>query len=325
MKNQVRQFATFLFGGALVLGVSIASAATDPGALQLVPGDAVAVGYVRLDQLRSSPLSGRVFHDTDHITLNGDGERFMKETGLQPSKDIDAVVFALRASDSTNGDVLLGLEGRFDIQKLIATTLSHDGKRINGASGTYYRFAKGDSDSQEAAVAFLNKSLVVLGTEKAVVSALSAYGKGGSGFATSTLGLQMRRVERDVSAWALVDVPRMSRMKDRELKSGQSGSLPVVAALGRMSTIAVWTRDTGDALQVGGVALTDDVDTRDLVADAARGMLAAWRLALQDKAPEVLPVLRQFKIDTDREGVKFSGTIPASAIDSLKAKKVAAK
>ena len=93
-----------------------------------------------------------------------------------------------------------------------------------------------------------------------------------------------------------------------------------------MTTVAVWTKDTGDALQIGGVALTNDVDTRDLVADAARGVLAAWRLALQDKAPEVIPVLRQFKITTDNEGVKFSGTVPASAIDSLRAhKSVAAK
>ncbi|HVT05393.1 MAG TPA: hypothetical protein VHL58_18680 [Thermoanaerobaculia bacterium] len=326
MRYQVKPFATLLFGGALILGASIASAATSPGALQLVPGDAVAVGYVRLDQLRTSPLSGRIFHDTDNITVHGDGEEFLKETGLQPSKDIDAVVFALRASDSPNGDVLLGLEGRFDVQKLSAASASHDGKRVDTASGAYYRFPHGENDGQQGAVAFLNKRLVILGTERAVLSALTAYSKGGSGFATSTLGREMRRVDRDVSAWALVDVPRMSNMKGPAMKVGSSTTSPVIAALGRMTTVAIWTKDTGDALQVGGVALTNDVDTRDLVADAARGVLAAWRLALQDKAPEVIPVLRQFKITTDNEGVKFSGTVPASAIDSLRAhKSVAAR
>jgi len=326
MRNQVRKIATQLAGAAFVLVASLATASTDPGALQLVPGDSVAVGYVRLDQLRSSPLSGRIFHDTDHITIDGDGERIMKETGLEPSKDIDAVVFALRPSDNSNGDVLIGLEGRFDVQKLAASAATHDGKRVETPAGaSYYRFPQAESDSQQPAVAFLSKRLVVLGTERSVLSALTAYGKGGSGFATSSLGLEMRRVDRDVSAWALVDVARMSKMKGRDLNSSSAGSATVISALGQMSTVALWTKDTGNALQIGAVALTHDADTRDMVADAARGLLATWRLALQDKAPEVIPILRQFKITTDSEGVKFSGTIPAAAIDSLRARKVASK
>src|SRR5437773_11855913 len=62
------------------------------GPLSLIPNDAVTVGVVRLADLRSSPLSPTPFEQTDKVSTNGDAEKFLREAGLQPSRDIDLVM-----------------------------------------------------------------------------------------------------------------------------------------------------------------------------------------------------------------------------------------
>ena len=49
--------------------------------------------------------------------------------------------------------------------------------------------------------------------------------------------------------------------------------------------------------------------------------LAAWRLAVQDKAPELLPILRQFKVERTAEGVSLSGSVPSNALLKLQQEK----
>src|SRR5262249_58200854 len=66
--------------------------------LGLVPADAVTVGVVHWNALRASPLAARVFADVDHISGDGDGARFLAETGLSPRVDIDTVVIAMSAA-----------------------------------------------------------------------------------------------------------------------------------------------------------------------------------------------------------------------------------
>src|SRR5512142_1472835 len=99
----------------LALALLLAPAAfAKNGALALIPNDAVTVGVVRLDQMRTSPLSGMLFQHTDQVTAHGDGEKFLAEAGLQPSKDVDMVVVSTspRTNLGTDADVLIAAEGR---------------------------------------------------------------------------------------------------------------------------------------------------------------------------------------------------------------------
>src|SRR5207253_4542424 len=63
-------------------------------ALSLIPNDAVTVGVVRIADMRSSPLSSALFEQTDKVSSNGDAEVFLREAGLQPTRDIDIVMVA---------------------------------------------------------------------------------------------------------------------------------------------------------------------------------------------------------------------------------------
>ena len=58
-----------------------------------------------------------------------------------------------------------------------------------------------------------------------------------------------------------------------------------------------------------------------LMEDALRGVLAAWRLAAQEKSPDTVSVLRKFAVTRDGTTVSISGTLPGAAVRALAEKK----
>jgi len=64
-----------------------------------------------------------------------------------------------------------------------------------------------------------------------------------------------------------------------------------------------------------------DDETAGLMEDALRGVLAAWRLAAQEKSPETVSMLRKFAVTRDKSSVSISGTLPGAAVRALAEKK----
>ncbi|MFP5246468.1 MAG: hypothetical protein ACLGH0_07210, partial [Thermoanaerobaculia bacterium] len=87
-------------------------------ALDLVPANAVTVGMVKLADMRTSPLSSVLFQQTDKMSADGDAAKFLAETGLQPTKDVDVLVVATapRTNHGSEADVLVIAEGRFNAE-----------------------------------------------------------------------------------------------------------------------------------------------------------------------------------------------------------------
>jgi len=322
--NRSRALAIAL--GLILLVPGIAAAAD---LVSYVPEKAVVVGMVRVQDLRTSPLTGKLFDHTDQISTDGEAREFLAEAGLEPSRDIDTVLMAVtpRTDDPKEGEVLLVVEGRFDASRL-AASLTKRGALPQAASGrTYYLLPddqkdESDSNEQNAAVAFVSNSLVFAGTEPAVVDALAAYAGSGTSFrAASNLGHEMGRVDSKSTAWLLVDVQRAARLTNSpQTNLGDEKGNVAAAALKHVSTLIIWGRDAGDSIKFGGTALTVDAETRDLLEDTLRGITAAWRLAMQDKAPEWIPVIRGFEIDKSSDGVTLTGSIPAELLQKQASK-----
>src|SRR5438309_9290882 len=109
---------------ALLVAATAAFARTD--AIGLVPNDAVSVGVVKLAELRSSPLAGALFQQTAHATMDADAAAFLQDAGLQPTKDVDVVVFSTspRTALGSEADVLVAVDGRFNVERLTSALLS---------------------------------------------------------------------------------------------------------------------------------------------------------------------------------------------------------
>jgi hypothetical protein len=300
-----------------------ARAAVD--ALALVPQDAITVGAVRFVDLRSSSLAKMLFQQTDNVGCDGDAAAFLHDAGLQPSRDIDVLVIATSPVTALGSDakLLLAADGRFDVDRLASAITSRGGSSKTAPNGTYFLMpdrARQRSDSP-GAVAFPSSKLALVGSEAAVVQALADYAAGGTSFATAGgLGREMSLVDPHATAWVLIDVPRASRLKGAPHVPAQRNGADnaITSAVKGLSTVALWATDGGDALKVGATGLTQDEETRGLLEDTLRGMLAAWRLAVQDKSPELVSMLRKFTVVNSATGVTISGSIPAETLKALK-------
>lgn len=315
---------------ALVLLLAAASAAPalavrrteDP--LALVPANAVTVGVIHWNELRSSPLAAKVFADVDHISGDGDAARFLAETGLTPREDIDTVVIAMTYGDNgarESGVVLF--EGRFDLTRISNALTARGAKRKTSASGDYYLLPGVGEDA--GAVALVNRSLIVCGHEATVAAALARRESGGDGGLTSGQGLghHLSRVDKDASAWALVDLAHMPAA-NREGGGGEP-SQALMGAMKSVTLVALQATVHGDSVDVAATGLSGDAENRDLIADSLRGVLAMWRLAVAEKSPEMVSVIRRFQIDTDSDSVSIRGTLPGSFLRTLGERHSAAK
>lgn len=292
-------------------------------ALALVPSDAASVGVIRLSELRSGTITSRLLFETDKAAVDGEAERFLREAGLRPRLDVDTVVVSMSPSEphNSNGSILVAFEGRFNVEKLSAAMAQRGAERVTGANGTYFRVPHDPGRREDAVIAFVNQSLALAGSEAAVMEALARRGSANR-FSSTGLGRQFHRVDSDATAWLLVDVPRFASLESgRKWEEGERGQM-IAGAIRNVDILALWSSDNGSAVNVGGVAVSKDAETRDLLEDALRGAVAAWRMAAQEKTPELVPVLRRFKIGQSRDGVTFEGSLPAELLEK---RKIAAK
>ena len=312
-----------LTAAVAVLALAPETFAATRGALSLIPANATSVGMVRLSDARNSPISRMLFTQTDKVSTDGDAAKFLRDAGLQPSKDIDVVVIASTPQGSLSDEtsVLVAAEGRFDVERLSSAILSRGATLKSTATGTYYLFPEKESTSNRGAVAFISPTLAVAGSERAVAQALGDNAAGGTNFSEAGgLAREMSRIDPHATAWALVDVARASRMKGApHVPAQRNGSDQVIAsALKSVSTVALSAIDTGDSLKLTATGVSQDDDTRQLLEDTLRGMLSAWRLAVQDKSPQLVSVLRKFTVTNSANAVTISGTLSADNLKSLK-------
>ncbi len=307
---------------ALAIALALAPAAfARPDSLALIPNDAVTVGVVRLADMRTSPLSSMLFQQTDKISANGEAERFLTDAGLQPSKDIDVIVVSTvpRTTLGNDASVLVAADGRFNVDRIAAAITSRGAVKKNG----YFLLSESSTAGahHNGAVAFPDSHLVLIGSEEAVVTALANYAAGGTTFFTASgLGREVARIDAKATAWTIVDVTRAQRLTNAPRVPSHGESSPLSGALKNISTVAVWATDAGDSLKLAGIGVGQDSETLQLVEDAVRGALAAVRLAVQDKSPDLVPVLRKFEVTRSKDSVAITGSIPAETLKTLIAK-----
>ena len=332
----MKRFAVLSSAAALALASALALPAAARGgsddALSLVPADAASVGVIHVGDLRSSPLAARLFSDTDKLTVDGDAQHFLDEARLNPKEDVDTVVAAgsPKGAGGSDGWGLVLFEGRFDPARLSAALVERGATKKSTAAGDYLLLPdKGANASrhEQGAIAFASTHLVIAGSESAVVAALAQRSAGGTAFRSGAgLGRHLSRIDSGASAWALVDVSRLPQ-KDAAVRhaqahgNGADAAATLVTSMKSVSLLALQATAKGDALKLNATGLVSDDETAGLMEDALRGVLAAWRLAAQEKSPDTVSVLRKFTVSRDKDTVSISGTLPGATVRALAEKK----
>ena len=340
----MKRFAVLSSAAVLALATALALPAAARGgsddALSLIPADASSVGVIHVADLRSSPLAARVFSDTDKLTVDGDAGRFLEEARLNPKEDVDTVVAAgsPKGAGGSGGWGLVLFEGRFDPAALSAAIATRGAVLKSTPAGDYFLLPdKGAKvpNHEQGAISFASNHLVIAGNESSVVAALAQRSAGGTAFRSGAgLGRHLSRIDSGASAWALVDVSRLpqrdaaARHAEGHAESHENGADAATTLLSSMksvSLLALQATAKGDALKLNATGLVSDDETAGLMEDALRGVLAAWRLAAQEKSPDTVAVLRKFNVSRDKSSVSISGTLPGSAVRALAEKKHAEK
>jgi hypothetical protein len=313
-----------LFVTAALLALAVPAAFARNDALSLVPDNAVSVGVVRLSDLRSSPLGATLFRETDKISTDGDAQKFLLDAGLKPSQDVDVIVVATspRATLGSEAEVLVALDGRFNVDRLTKALTARGAVQKGG----YYILPEEhvSRDNQKGAVAFPDAHLALIGSETAVAKALASRAAGGTKFlGQSALGRDVARIDPHATAWAVVDVQRAQHLTGAPRMPAQSQQAQALSsALKSVSTVALWAIDAGDSLKLGAFGLSSDGETLGLLEDTLRGALSAMRLAVQDKEPQLVNVLRKFTVNRTNDSVTITGSVPAETFKNWSAKNV---
>lgn len=294
-------------------------------ALALIPPDTASAGLVRVIDLRTSPLFDRVFSETGRMSGDADAARFLAETGLDPRRDVDLVAFSGSPGRSGGGSVLVAFEGRFDAAKLAAAAAARGAEKKPTPDGDYFllKDRKHETTSHgDGAIAFVSNRLIVAGSETAVVQALARRAAGGGGFPSGAgLGRETSRLDPKASAWVLVDMAKVPMSGHAHGGNADNPAAAVVSAMKSVSLVALSVTVDGDALKLSATGVSASAETRQDLEDAIRGILAVWRMTVQEKQPDLVPVLRGFKVTQGKDGVTLSGTLPGPVLRELSAKK----
>ncbi len=326
MKTPVAAFALAVFGA-----LALPAAAASDDALALVPADATSVGVIHVADLRTSPLAARVFSDTDKLTVGGDAAHFLSEARLNPKEDVDTVVAAgsPKSAGGAAGWGLVLFEGRFNPAALSSAIAARGGVKKSTPAGDYYLLPEKAAGKEQGAIAFASTHLVIAGNEASVVAALALRSTGGTAFRSGAgLGRHLSRIDPGASAWALVDVTRLPA-KEAAVRhahaqaegNGMDAAATLVSSMKSVTLLALQATAKGDALKLNATGLVNDDETAGLMEDALRGVLAAWRLAAQEKSPDTVSILRKFTVSHDKTSVSIAGTLPGSAVRAMAEKK----
>lgn len=237
-----------------------------------------------------------------------------KKTGLNPARDIDSVVIAMKASPATADkaakhgpeSALVFVTGRFDAARL-ESSIPESGKatkeRRDGV--TIYREASGKS---HGAVALLDAGILVAGDAAAVETFLANRQSGHGVRDSKELVSLLESVEPGSTFWAVGGPSVLSRATAGV--GGPAANLPSVKQV-----VAYGHLDP----EVGVTATAEAADAKAAtkIADVLRGFSAMLSLQAGQKA-ELAQIADSISVATEDDKVHVKATITHELLDSLK-------
>lgn len=236
-----------------------------------------------------------------------------RKTGLNPTRDIDSVVVAVKARVADAGDdprhsrenALIFVTGRFDAARL-ESSIPESGQaskeRRDGV--TIYRESTGKSNG---AVALLDAGILVAGDAAAIDVFLDNRQSGHGIRDNQDLVALLERVEPGSTFWAVGGPSVLSRLTTQVGPAANLPALKQVVAYGHLDP------------EVGVTATAEAADAKSAtkIADVLRGFSAMLSLQAGQKA-ELAQIADSISVATEDDKVHVKATITHELIESLK-------
>ena len=289
--------------------------------LHWVPAGAQAVIAVDSAALRTHPkVQEWLLRHHAWTGADQDLRQFLSDAGLDPVRDVDAMVVAVLRDSGETGAVAL-FSGRYDASSLAAAIVKRGARPFTMGTRQAYRLPSSGHHGDDTAVLVQpSPDLVIVGEEAAVQAAIAPP--------HAVIPL----VEGEIAAdhidprapfWVVAVVPAEARQKAGEVSEkvhgeGSDTVRSVVFASGAVQRVA-GQAFLDDSLRFSGVAVADTSENAELLRDAVKGAIAAARLHAQGHAPELVSVLRDIVVRVSGTDVSVSGAVPLTLLEKLAA------
>jgi len=304
----------------IVLAAAATAAPPTPAELvRFVPADASVVLAVDGAALRGHPTVQQwlVDHQAPWSGVDDESAKFLRDAGLDPTRDIDTMLVAVSFRNG-HEEALALFGGRFDPAAIGAALVAHGGTPGGTPNASTYRFHDEQHGHSGAAMLVWPKNdVVIIGTE-AVVTATAAGPIGTNAMLEQELA--NHHVDPRAHFWMVTAPPEPQRTQATDTV-GQSGPMRDVWLASRTVKRVAMDATLGTALEFHGYALTDTAENAELLRDAVKGALAAMRLQAQQEAPELVEVLRAVDVRFDGNQLTVSGEVPVPLLESILAKR----
>jgi hypothetical protein len=293
---------------------------TMPELLRFVPANARAVVAVDASVLRTEPLVQQwlLTHQESWSRVDDAATRFLSEAGVDPARDIDHMVFALTGTESEEHPLAL-FAGRYDSKTVTSALQARGAVPVKVGDLTAYRVGRGD-DSAHSVLIRITPELVMVG-DRDTLTATQTRTPG----PVHVVQAEKAAGHLDLSApfWMAVALPENEAASRQPATSGDYGSegqalVAVAAASAAVRRVAAWAT-LGQELRLHAFATTASEENAGLLRDTVRGALAAMRLAVQEKEPQLVEALRGVDVDADGSAVSVTATLPVDLLQQLAA------
>ncbi len=268
----------------------------DQDLVKFVPPDAVLLMGVDVARLRVTPVYQKY---VAQLTLPG-VDRFVQETGVDPRKDLDAVL----AWSNGNATATM-VRGRYRSRDLESRLRARGAERTT--YGKYTLYGNGQS-----VIAFINESVAVGGSTSAVKAALDTYDQRRGGL-PGTLKPLVDALDPADQLWA-VGAGSLSGMG---IEAQGNSRLADIAQLLRGVRAALAGIDLSNGLILTGRIDCDTDDSARHIHDALRGVIGMARLSTPDNQPQLLRLYDAINVNQVKSAVTVSANIPADEVDAF--------
>ncbi|MGH9870453.1 MAG: hypothetical protein ACREAA_20145 [Candidatus Polarisedimenticolia bacterium] len=286
-----------------------------PEGAELIPADATFAISLDVPSLLNSRLYELYKSRESAFGLNRlNFYKFAEATGIDPSKDVQRVMFLATAGDDGLREMSGVAMGTFDGRK-VYDFLKDSGLPSQKVAGMDIFEVVVLDGRCRFCIGVVDASTAIFGDGETLekVAQVKSGSKPGLS-AEERAGRLLRRMGRDPEGWGIV------RAEDlRGAIGGVLGGLNqanALAALGPIREVS-FSFDDGEPIRalVEMTAATDEDAMR--VADILKGAESLGRLALKETSPDLGRLMSDLVIEADTGIVRAAGSIPSSDVDNV--------
>ncbi|MDB5309258.1 MAG: hypothetical protein JWO38_3460 [Gemmataceae bacterium] len=308
---------------AVVLAGAPTARAADPD--KLLPADAEFAFSFNVNQVLESEIVKKYALEQIKQALQGnDAQKFMKELGLDPLKDIEKVVIGGSGKDQTDVKFLVIVHGKFDPDKLYKAAEAQtkkDGDHfslVKDGKDVMFKYQPDTGNPMYGTV--VDESTVVLGVDKKSIStALATAGESKKPAVSKDLSALITKMDDKASVWvAWVAKGKLDNLK---IPPGAGGpNLP--AQLAKLDTVSAVVRVTADVTAEITFGMKDADAADEMGKTIEDGLMQIKGLLpfLTAQNPQMKPLAeaaKTLKSTVKDKGVVVSAKLTGSAIGQM--------